>query len=135
MKTWEMFKMLEDNPNLVFEDENRHRIRLEKDSFTVLMSLPFANKETDDVNLNMDDEWHIVQEEIFMIEALDILKNLGKVKFEVNTGESMLFATVKYTDNYRVIMFLEGNIKDFPETAKYMLFAEALINGTWYKVD
>ena len=132
MKTWEMLKMLEENSGLVFQGESGDWLKLGNDG-KVLMD--YNNGWEEYCYLDIDDKWEIIPQGVSINEALHLLKNGGKVKFEVDDDGYVLFSTIQYNTNYRYIEFLDGNIEKFSVNEKYMLFTEALISGTWYKAD
>lgn len=132
MKTLEMLKKLQENPNLIFADEQDNRIKTNSDG-NILMDFDFGWNE--ECHLNMNDEWKLVPQKITANEALDILRNGGNVKVEIEIEGEKTEKTIEYDEVLKNIVFRRYSNMTSGKDVEYKYFAKALFHGTWYKVE
>lgn len=72
-KTWEVYKMLTENPNLKFKDQAGYYLVIEDDFFTLK---DVDNYEVDYVANGINDIWTLVQEPLSFMEAVESGKKI-----------------------------------------------------------
>ena len=115
MKTWEMIKMLTENPKL------RFKCKLESGLYnTVCADNGWFKCE---YSYYFNTEWELIQEPVDFTTAIKAYQNGKTIKCE----------SEKFKNNRYNIVFGEGNV--IADNNGYGISAEEILNGKWYIED
>ena len=118
MKTWEMMKMLTENPELKFQYKSESGFYN-----TVCADNGWLKGEYSYINCNFNTEWEIIQEPVDFTTAIKTYQNGKTIKCERE----------KFRNNRYNIVFGEGNV--IADNNGYGISAEEILNGKWYIED
>lgn len=112
-KTWEVIKMLSENPTLKFADEFGRVI----ENYTGEIKVTFNNEQS---ILNIDEKWTLKQEPVSFMEAVEAYKNKRNIYCIVD-GCRYYYVPIDLDDYYGLI--------DTTDTA---VSAKEILEGKWY---